>query len=138
MTKPKKTSPALAAAMRRSAQFLRAPAEQPGPRACHHLHLASLIEQAMGRAILAGQDDIAFKLSALRSEADAAFGADVMAVEVAYLDAEIAECDRQLAAIATAKAANAKEPRRRFKPSGSPGDRARAEVRKRGAGTIHL
>lgn len=138
MTTTTKISPAVAAATRRAAQYLRPPADQPGQRACHHLHLASLLEQAVGRAILAGLDDIAFKLSALRNEADAAFGADVMAVEMAYLDAEISECDRQLAAIATAKAADAKEPRRRFKPSGSPGDRARAQARKRGAGTIHL
>jgi len=96
MTTTASTSPALKAAIRRASQFLRPPAEQSGPRALHHLHVASLIERAMGHAILAGQDDIALKLSALRNESEAAFGADVAAAEMAYLDAEIAECDRLL------------------------------------------
>lgn len=90
-------SPALKAAMRRSAQFLRAPAERHGQRAFHHLSLANDIESAMSHAIKAGQDGIAFKLLALHSEAHAAFGADVAAAEMAHLDAEIAECDRLLA-----------------------------------------
>jgi hypothetical protein len=127
------TSPALKAAMRRSAQFLRPPAELPGPRAVHHLHLASLIERAMGHAILAGQNDIAMKLSALRNDAEVAFGADVAAAEMAYLDAEIAECGQLLAELVIAKRV-----RRKRQQSGSPGQRARAAARKRGALTFKM
>jgi hypothetical protein len=96
MTTKAKASPALKAAMRRAAQFLRAPAERPGQRAFHHLCLARDIESAMRHAIKAGQDDIAFKLLALCSEAQASFGDEVAAAEMAYLDAEIVECDRLL------------------------------------------
>lgn len=126
-------SPALKAAMRRSAQFLRPPAERPGHRAFHHLSLASDIESAMAHAIQAGQDGIAFKLLALHSEAHAAFGADVAAAEMAHLDAEIAECDSLLAA-----AAPARKPRRKCQPTGSPGQRARATTRKRGARSFKI
>ena len=89
-------SPALKAAMCRAAQFLRAPAERPGQQAFHHLCLARDIESATRHAIKAGLDDIAFKLLALCSEAQASFGDGVAAAEMAYLDAEIAECDRLL------------------------------------------
>lgn len=128
MTSTAKTSHALKAVMRRSMQFLRPPAEQHGTRALHHHHLASLIERAMGHAILAGQDGIALKLSALRNQADAAFGADVVAAEMAYLDAEIAECGHLLSELARTKTL-----RRKRQPKGSPGQRARAAARKRGA-----
>lgn len=90
-------SPPLQAAARRAMQFLRPPAEQPGQRAYHHMRVVSSIESAMRDAILAGHDTIALKLSALRSDAEAAFGGDVHAAEMVFLNAEIAECDRMLA-----------------------------------------
>jgi hypothetical protein len=97
MTNKADTSPALKAAMRRAAQFLRAPAERPGQRAFHHLCLARDIESAMRHAIKAGQDDIAFKLQVLHSEAHSAFGDEVVSDQLAHLDEEIAECDCLLA-----------------------------------------
>lgn len=86
----------LAAAMRRSLAFLRAPAERDGQRALHHTNTVAAIQAAAEHAVLAGNDDIAFKLSALRAEADAAFGEAVHAPERAHLEAEIATCDRLL------------------------------------------
>lgn len=135
MTKTK-TSPVLAAAMRRGAQFLRPPAELSGQRALHHLRLADCIETAMSHAILAGLDEIAFSLSALRNDAAAAFCEDVMGGEMAYLGAEIAECEQLLAERANPAPTSSKKRRKLVRPS--PGKIARKRLAKRGAISVPL